>query len=299
MILYDFVLPSRVNQCWQYSGIDSLEHCQNQQHFLNYPYPIMYQYNSRGYRDFEWPQTISELKNAIWCVGDSFTVGVGQPFEHTWPQVLAQTTGKRTINVSMDGASNDWIARKVQRIADVIDPIAIVVLWSYTHRGELDQNSLDDEQRRLFSSKRHWKQDNLHWINLSNQIQSLNRQIIQATIPNFQRAESQSTHYQINDHWNKIKGADWPDTPKTLDQLKSLPQHIKDELTSVHRCYEHFSHMLSDTPAYSHTEFDNNILLNNSVVYVRNQIDWARDHHHFGELTANWLVQQLIKHLDC
>jgi hypothetical protein len=299
VILTDFALPSRVNQRWQYSGIDSLERCQNQQHFLNYPHPIVYQYNSRGFRDTEWPESLDELKNAIWCVGDSFTVGIGQPFDHTWPQLLSKTINKRTINVSMDGASNDWIARKVRRIVDVIDPVAIIILWSYTHRSELEQDNLDDEQRRLFSSRRTLDQDNLHWIDLSNQIQSLNKQIIQATIPNFQHINSPLAQPQLDDHWNKIKGISWPGTPKTLDDLKNLPEYIKQELKSVHCCYEYFVHVLTDTHSHAQVDINTSIPLPGNVVHVRHQLDWARDRHHFGESTANWLVQQLIKNLDC
>jgi hypothetical protein len=122
VILPDFQLSSRANQQWQYSGIDTLEHCSNKQHFLSYPHLVEYVYNQRGFRDEEWPDSLDELKNAIWCVGDSFTVGIGQPFAHIWPQVLSKSLARRTINVSMDGASNDWIFRKACQIIDKINP---------------------------------------------------------------------------------------------------------------------------------------------------------------------------------
>lgn len=138
MILPDFVLPSRVNQCWEYSGADSPEYCFNKNHFDQFPHTVTYQYNSRGFRDQEWPLSIEELKTAIWCVGDSFTVGIGSPLEHIWPWVLQKQTETRTINISMDGASNNWIARKTVEILQKINPQHLVIHWSYTHRREAD-----------------------------------------------------------------------------------------------------------------------------------------------------------------
>lgn len=138
MILPDFVLPNRVDQTWSHSGIDSFESCLDKKHFKSYPHDVTYNYNSRGFRDSEWPNSIAELKKSIWCVGDSFTVGLGSPLAHTWPYLLQQDTGARTINVSMDGASNDWMARKCQRILTEIQPECLIIQWSYISRREKD-----------------------------------------------------------------------------------------------------------------------------------------------------------------
>ena len=102
MILPDFILPSRQNQVWDKSGIDSYEECKDKKHFKSYPYAVDYDYNSRGFRDSEWPEDIDQLTHAIWCVGDSFTEGLGSPAEHAWPFLLQnQTNLKPTSN--MDG----------------------------------------------------------------------------------------------------------------------------------------------------------------------------------------------------
>jgi hypothetical protein len=53
LILPDFILPSRVNQHWQYTGLDSEDQCLNPKHFKSYPHPVTYQYNSRGCRDLD------------------------------------------------------------------------------------------------------------------------------------------------------------------------------------------------------------------------------------------------------
>jgi hypothetical protein len=129
MLLAELILTNRIGQCWDFTGLDQFEQCRDKEHFKSYPYLIQYKYNSRGFRDQEWPISIEELKNAIWCIGDSFTVGLGSPLEHTWPYQLSNITQQRVINVSMDGASNEWIARMVQHIVHDIEPKNIVIMW--------------------------------------------------------------------------------------------------------------------------------------------------------------------------
>jgi hypothetical protein len=161
VILPDLFLQTTINQQWKTSGLDSFDKCLNKKHFLDYPHTVEYHYNSRGFRDAEWPNTIEELQNAIWCVGDSFTVGLGSPYEFTWPQVLAKVTGRRCINVSMDGASNAWISRRAQQIIKEVAPKQLVVLWSYTHRRESPDINLSDEARRLQFEKSNLELDDL------------------------------------------------------------------------------------------------------------------------------------------
>ena len=283
VILPDFVLPSRANQHWQYSGIDSIEHCLNKDHFQSYPHSIEYAYNSRGYRDAEWPDTLEELKRAIWCFGDSFTVGIGQPFDHIWPQVLSKKLGRRIINVSMDGASNDWIVRKLNRVHEVIGPKNIVILWSYTHRRELPDADLHDEQRRLLSDRDSPQQDDAHWIQLTEQVQNLDSCIVQATIPNFQSTDFR----ELSHHWSKIKDPAWPDCPRSLAEFENLPEYIKQELKSVFKCYNKFEYSFLNADVFP-----------GDIIYIKKQLDWARDYHHFDLLTAQWLVDQICPQLN-
>jgi len=151
MILPDLILPSRVGQCWAESGLDSLSKCRDKKHFASYPYLVEYNYNSRGFRDAEWPNDPSELKDAIWVVGDSFTVGLGSPVNHTWPYAVAQELNKRVINVSMDGASNEWIARRAVDVYHAVQPSKMIIMWSYFHRRESADVTKSDEDRRMLA----------------------------------------------------------------------------------------------------------------------------------------------------
>lgn len=135
MILSDLILTSTANQLNATEEWDTLKHCLDVDYYKNYPYPISYRYNSRGFRDKEWPDD-QHLKDCIWCVGDSFTLGVGQPYDHIWPQVLEKQQNERTINVSMEGASNNWIARRAEQILNKINPKILIIHWSFIHRRE-------------------------------------------------------------------------------------------------------------------------------------------------------------------
>jgi len=183
VILPDFILSSRVDQQWQYSGIDSADRCFDLAHFNTYPHKISYDYNSRGFRDAEWP---NDLDNTVWCLGDSFTVGLGAPVEHTWPRLLQQQLGQRTINVSMDGASNTWIARKCLSIIKEVNPKTIVIQWSYLHRRESSDTSLPDEERRLQNLKTTFVDDIQTTIDCIKQVESTKTgTVIHSFIPEF------------------------------------------------------------------------------------------------------------------
>jgi len=277
VILPNLILPSRINQCWEYSGLDSPEHCQDKKHFKKYPHTILYQYNSRGFRDQEWPESTEELKNSIWCLGDSFTVGLGSPLEHTWPWLLQKQTGRRVINVSMDGASNNWIARRAKLIQNIINPKNIVIMWSYLHRREHNNHMLDDESRRLIHSECYNDQDDL--VNFKSCIDLIkNNNVIQLFIPD----------HKLDIHWKKIRGTLWPlNCPNTLDELFALPESVQRELK------DHFKVWTSiETSIINQTPF-----LENNIIKV-NQLDLSRDGHHFDLITAQWVVDQIIAGLQ-
>ena len=145
-ILNEFILTATANLFEVTCGIDTLEGCKDASHYKAYAKSVIYAYNSFGYRDEEWP---TELNNGIWCIGDSFTVGLGQPYDETWAKLVEKQVGERIINISMNGASNDWIARRAQAIIDNFNPRIILIQWSYCHRREHKDATLTDQDRRI------------------------------------------------------------------------------------------------------------------------------------------------------
>jgi len=284
LILPNFILPSRVNQHWTYSGIDSPDQCADRQWFDQYPYTVEYHYNSRGFRDQEWPTDIEELKNAIWCVGDSFTVGLGSPVHHTWPYLLQAKTSTRTINVSMDGASNKWIARKTVDIVNNIQPKVIVLQWSYLFRDESTDTTLSDEQRRqpysddtlLLSPAQLLQQ----FVCLINQVEQSKQRtkIVHSFIPGF--------CFSTNavDEWNQLRGPSWPDVLTDSKLFDKLPTLVHNDLKMFEQydVFRLYAEMLSSVE-----------------IYVEEFIkqDLARDGHHYDLITASNFVSCVCKKL--
>jgi hypothetical protein len=234
-MLSDLVLPAKSNLIQSYSGIDSLEKCPNRDHFLNYPYKIQYQYNSRGFRDAEWP---NDFNNTVWCVGDSFTVGIGSPYQNTWSYLLQQQLEQRCINISMDGASNTWISRRACQIINEVQPTLVVVLWSYLHRRELPNRGLTDEQRIIHSDKFSSESDDLeNFIQCLTNVKNCagKTTVIHGAIPNCCSINQQAA-------WN-------------------------------HLCQQHH------------------------IIQLEN-LDYARDCHHFDRITSEHFVRQIYNAIN-
>ena len=278
MILSNFILHSRKNEIWSESGSDTLEYCTDKTFFKTFPHQVIYYYNSRGFRDQEWPSTLEELQDCVWCVGDSFTVGLGSPTEHMWSNILQSKINKRCINVSMDGASNKWIARKVIEILKIIKPKLIVIQWSYIHRDELNDSILSDEDRRMCILEN----NNINELKIANfkliqNVESLKDQckIIHSFIPDATLLD----HAHNDDLWEAIKGNNWPVLPSTLDKFNCLDKNIINELKDFN-VYNvlYFYYQLTDR-----------------IMYVPEiiRLDLARDAHHYDVITATNFVDQI------
>jgi hypothetical protein len=289
MILPDFILPSRVNQRLQYSGIDSPESCLDKEHFKLYPYPIEYCYNSRGFRDTEWPDTLNELKDAIWCVGDSFTVGIGSPVEHTWPYILQQQTGCQVINISMDGASNEWIARKCSTILKIINPKNIIVQWSYVERRENFKNNS--------TLNRYWLS---HYENVKGTdwppAPSLENY---STLPDWILKElaqhDQSWKNGITDEELKLRTIN-----STVDEDISNTLCCIDQIESIAKTTKIIHSFIPEVVPRTYELFFKEQLKMRLESYISqlSPLDIARDGHHYDVLTSCYLVDQVIPLLN-
>jgi hypothetical protein len=271
MILPDFVLPSRVTQQWKHSGIDSFESCLDKKHFESYPHDISYNYNSRGFRDNEWPDDLEELQSAIWCVGDSFTVGLGSPLEHTWPWILQQSAQRRTINVSMDGASNMWIARKSLDIINKIKPAHLVIQWSYISRREKNVNDILDES----------------W-------QSFYESVADSSWPACTRLNIDQLPKKILEEIVQVHGNWQPDINDEMRRLMTINCTVEDDIRNTIDCIKLLSEIKSTQIVHS---FIPNFVpkthqgvvesqINGLIIPEIRRLDTARDGHHYDLLTA-------------
>ena len=138
-------VKDRINLKLFHSGIDSATFFLNKKHSCDNKKSVHYTYNSKGFRDEEWPH---DIENKIWCVGDSFTVGLGQPYEEIWPKMLEKQLGEHCINISEDGCSNDLMAQRIEQIK-TFNPKCIIVMWSYFWRRWINKKNVhyDIDQR--------------------------------------------------------------------------------------------------------------------------------------------------------
>jgi|694.fasta_scaffold40252_2 hypothetical protein len=287
MTLPELLLSTSANQTWQFSGLDHINNCLDKDHFLSYPYDIIYKYNSRGFRDQEWPISESDLRNSIWCVGDSFTVGLGSPREHTWPFLLQQQTNTRTINISMDGASNEWISRQVQLILSLHKPGTIVIQWSYIHRRERNIESVIEERWKQFYNR---IKDSTWPDQILYQQRHLLPLVIQHEIENDHDSQSVTQIIDENRRLYSVNSTDEQDINNLIDCVNSV-ENIKNSTVLIH----------SFVPGFISAALHNNFFDRwpTDPTYCIEQfpiLDLARDGHHYDLLTADNLVKDKILH---
>lgn len=285
MILPDLQLASTKNARLLYSGIDSLKNCFDKQHFISYPHNVSYCYNSRGFRDAQWP---AELDNVIWCVGDSFTVGIGSPVPHTWVNILQQRTSIRCINVSMDGASNKWIHRKVRYLLDNTTPKTIVVHWSFIHRDETDSGT--DEDRRLWNCKgKDTKTQLLEFVRILQDIEENKKstKVVHSFIPDWSTIKDYKTR-QV--HWLNIRGPEWPqNSPSTIDELDKLPSFVSRALSQDG---VHYTELVDSLSYFNRLDAAKSAL--GYCINEFDKLDLARDGFHYDIKTATKFVDSIL-----
>ena len=298
MILPDLVIPSLINQSLLTNAIDSPEQCFDKKHYTSYPWKVSYNYNSRGFRDSEWPSSWAGMKNAVWCVGDSFTVGIGSAYEHTWPCVLQKATGQRTINISMTGASNNWISRRACQILKDIQPRLMIIHWSYDHRREIDDHTVDHKINQR------WRK---FYTNCAdNTWPGLNGMTVLPTIDQFDnlpikvQAELQYSHnfdfhkqqwQQFgNDEQRRIWQANSTDDENNHNLLACVDQ--------VELCKHNCTVIHSLIPQYTSAEnADTSWTMLKPYKFIPefDILDLARDGKHYDVKTSEFFVQQIIQ----
>lgn len=270
----NLIIPELINKEFSTTGIDSLENCLNKNHFQNFPHSISYKYNKQGYRDNEWPDNPN---NSIWCIGDSFTVGLGLPFQYTWPQQFQKLIDYPVITVAMDGASNQWIARKIKSIFDQMHPRLVVVMWSYFHRRENIDTTISDMERRMHGNPDAALQDFNLFESLINEFD--NDKLINLLVPNYHSVND------IEKIWQDLKGRNWPDVIPS--SFNDLPNYIKKELYEYHCVGDNLKLLIK---------------LRNRLQQIKSKFtfvdydveDYARDYHHFGVKTSRSIAVKLF-----
>jgi hypothetical protein len=152
-------IPDYANMSCDTLGLDSLEHCFDKQHFLSYG-PVLYDFNELGYRH---SNHLAYCGDEILAIGDSFTLGLGVNQSDTWPEQLSQLLDYPVLNFSLNGASNDWIARKTELLLKYFSPRCVIVHYSFSHRREGKQSDWTDAERTLCDANHSDQENQKNW----------------------------------------------------------------------------------------------------------------------------------------
>jgi hypothetical protein len=164
-------------------GLDSPEHCFDKKHFARYE-SVYYSFNNLGYRH---DNQKGYRGDEILAIGDSFTLGLGVNQSQTWPEQLSRMLNYPVLNFSMNGASNDWIARKTTLLLKYFQPRCVIVHYSFTHRRESEHEDWTDAERTLCEPIYTDQQNLENWQNNQNKLIKIchNTKLIHTAIANW------------------------------------------------------------------------------------------------------------------
>ena len=215
----------------KYSGMDSPTTCQSVKWFKNYPVQDFdYSYNSWGFRGPDYNQYIG--KPVILCLGDSYTVNIGGPVEHSWPSLIQKYFSIPCINLGMDGAGNDAIRLVFERASKIFDIQQTFVVYSFLDRRlennrfmsepcdhtdniiHFEENFINDAYFN-FIPPWCWTDQELNYIDaLSESYLSIEDTYWNDKIPRILCIEEQ---------YNDLRGSDWPTYDEFLAGVNPHP----------------------------------------------------------------------------
>jgi hypothetical protein len=186
----------------------------------------------------------------------------------------------------MNGASNEWIARRAAQVIEAINPTDVVIHWSYLWRGESPNTTLSDADRMIAINLTDGVDMASNFLSLVTSLDDkfASTNIIYSCIPGFSTLNKVSAE----EKWAMIKGGDWPAMPMTHDEFSLLPPNILKELKrfDIDDKFEGFV-MLNDMAA-------------NMPQWIKEFeiLDFARDYHHYDKLTSEYFVSEIMKYVQ-
>jgi len=212
------LLEFKKNLVTNYCGSDTSTTCLEPDWWKTCPVQdFNYQFNSWGFRGPEYDQYLGKPVNI--CLGDSATVNIGGPVEHSWPSLLQKHYDIPCLNFGMEAAGNDAIKLVYDRACQIFDVKKTFVVYSFFHR-RLENNIFISEPHNHVDNIAHFKkhfikdayynflpywfynEEELNYIgNLSQSYLSIEEQYWEDSIPR---------SFCLKKQYNILKGNDWP-----------------------------------------------------------------------------------------
>jgi len=125
-------------------GCDSADGCLlGSDYWNNYPIrDYKYIYNSWGFRSSQDYESLQGQEINL-CIGDSVTVNMGGPVEHSWPSLLAKKFTIPTLNFGIDALCYYHYPDIVAKVRDYFKIRHIFVLYNLLEKSERVGNLLN------------------------------------------------------------------------------------------------------------------------------------------------------------
>lgn len=212
--------------------------------WLQKDFPIQdfdYRFNSWGFRGPDYSQYVGKSVNI--ALGDSFTVNIGGPINHSWASILSQKLEHPVLNFGMTGAGNDAINSLYKILCKLFNIQNCFVQYSFFHRRLIDNRFseiADLEDSEYFKAFTNHRIENAYecsvpfWCHTPAQHDFLRNNKI-AFFPNTMdykdhryTVDSDRKKYIDKTKYNMLAGSDWP----TYREFVEGSQPNAEQLTS-------------------------------------------------------------------
>jgi hypothetical protein len=206
----------------------------------------------------------------------------------------------------MDGASNNWIARKTKNLFEELTPRVVVLHWSYLHRRESTTHSYVEDYI------------NKEWVGFYNCIKdsswpACDRRQDFKTLSESIQQEIWTKHYTIDlERWLKDdvvnivddehlrsfcslnpRDGEVEDFNNTIECIESVEAAKPADTTLIHSFIPYFHGTKEDDPLMLRT-MDHLRIKGYTHTALLDILDLARDGHHYDYTTAKRLVSMIM-----
>ncbi len=143
---------------------DSEENFKNSRDQLHTADTVSYTFNEYGYRIGPSDWNLNSSKKRLLALGCSHTVGVGVPWDDTWPVLLAKHADYELFNLASSGSAGDVAVRTLYSVVDIIKPDLVAILWPEVNRYEFYENfkfDADGDEYELTHSRSIWNDESI------------------------------------------------------------------------------------------------------------------------------------------
>ena len=251
-----------------------------------------YTFNSWGFRGEDYEQYLEQEVNI--CIGDSTTVNLGGPIEHSWPYQLSEYFNIPTLNISIDGCCFYDFDAMIKRVKTYYKVNKIFVLYNLYDNDTEWGNSVSllrnnsDISTKINALKNHcwihgayWQFDP-PWTFFKDELTCLYEHFPEAHdyFRNF-KMEWKNIDYvsaisseMLNTEYQKIAGSNWISYSKFIELLIISPDYL----------LIHFTNPM-----------DKKLILEFLTSYVSKLITTNRDGYHMSELSNRLLADYFYK----